>query len=132
MFVTDRFGSGLLADLGVVPPARVLPARFTGQSEPPFAETGFQKILIELCQITHLADAELMHISISDLADAGHFAHVQRREELRFEPWYHPDYAVRFGLVGTDLGDHARRRDPDRAVEVGRVLHAVMQDVRGA
>src|SRR5215468_7149060 len=80
MLVADRFGTGVLADVGVKPAAGVFAARLAGESQAPLSETIFEKMFLELAEIADLADAHRMQILLHCFADAGNVAHIERRE----------------------------------------------------
>ena len=82
-------------------------------------------------QIADLADAAVMQIALGHFADAGDLAHVERSQEARLAAREDPQNAVGLGLIRGDLGDQARRRRADRAVQIGRAVHGVVQRVRG-
>jgi hypothetical protein len=132
VLVADGLGAGVLADLGVVPGAGVQPARLAGERESPLAEPLFQELVVKAREVADLADAKLVQILLRDLADARNPAHVEWREKIRLQARDNPDDAIGFGLIGADLGHHPRGGDADGAVEIGGLLHAIVQDVSGA
>ena len=125
-------------DLGAVvahfliePAARVHAARFSGQRQPPLAEMLAQEFFFESSEIAYLANAPGLQILFGDLADAGDFSHIERREKARLFARQHPENAVGLGLVGRHFGHHARCRDADGTIEIGVALDGVVQAMRG-
>ena len=93
----------------------------------PHLPNAFQKLLVERGQVADLADAERVQILLRHLADAGNFAHFERRQKARLLARQDPQDAVGLGLVGGDLGHQPRGGDPDRAVQPRVRLHRSMQ-----
>ena len=73
-----------------------------------------------------------MQILLRHLPDPRHLAHVERRQERRLAPGNHRQNAVRLRLIGRDLRDQPRDRNPDRAVQLRGGLHPLVQQVRRA
>src|SRR5580700_6073344 len=85
VFVADGLGIAVLADIGVEPTARVLAASFPGECETPFAEMLFQDLLIERGEVADAVNAEALQVLLRDLADARHFANLERCEVTGLE-----------------------------------------------
>mgnify|MGYP003349964697 CR=1 FL=1 len=64
-------------------------------------------LLFEPRQIADLADAALVQVALGHLADAGHLAYIQAREETCFAAGRNPQDSVRLGLIRGDLRNHA-------------------------
>src|SRR5687767_1266764 len=97
--MADRFWTLAFAYGRIEPPARVESARLAGQRESPFPELRFEKILVEPCQIAHLANAHRVQRLFSHLADPRDLPHIERGQKLRFKPGHHPENSVRFRLI---------------------------------
>jgi hypothetical protein len=132
VLVADGFRPGVLADLGVVPAARIEAARLAGERQPPFAEVLSKEGVVQPREVADFADAERVQVLLRHLTNARNLAHVERRQECRLTAGDDPQHAVGLGLIGADLGYQARGGDPDRAVEVGALLHALVEQVGGA
>ena len=125
--MADRFRIAAFADLGIEPAARILSARLAGQRQAPFAESLFEERIVQRRQIAHFADPAGVQIPLRHFADAGNLADVERRQETRLLAGKDPQDAIWLRLIGGDLRDQARRRSADGAIEIGRLLHGVVQ-----
>src|SRR5262249_24268715 len=56
----------------------------------------------------------------------------ERREKSSFLPRNNPQDSVRFSLIRSDFGDHARGRDSDRTIQGSSLVHGAMQMMSGA
>jgi hypothetical protein len=72
-----------------------------------------------------------VEVLLRDLADAGDFADIERREKSCLAAGQDPEDAVRLGLVGGNFGYEARGGDADGAVEARALLHALVEQVGG-
>src|SRR4029079_9939819 len=64
-------------------------------------------------------------------ADARNLSDIERRKKCRLGARGNPEHSVRLRLSGRDFGEQARGGDPDRAVESGVALDAVMEVAGG-
>src|SRR6516164_1771861 len=95
VLVADRLRVLAIADVAIEPSARILATRLAGECHSPFAETAFERALIDGRKIADTADAEPLQVLLGDLADSRHFADFERCEETRFETRHDPQDAVR-------------------------------------
>src|SRR5215472_9604726 len=77
VFVADGLRAGGIADIVAVPAAGVESLRFPGQRQAKFAKALLEKCGVELREIAHFANAELMEVLLGNFAHARDLADVK-------------------------------------------------------
>src|SRR5947209_2911774 len=77
------------------------------------------------------ANAELVQARFGNLANSRHLANSKTSEHACFMPRMDEQHAIGLRQIGSDLGNHASRPDPDRAVEIEFVADGVVQALSG-
>ena len=83
-----------------------------------------QPLAAKAHQVSGRLYAQVEQLLLGYFAHAGNLPHRQRRQKTGFAAGGNPEHAVGFGLVGANLGHHARAADADRTVQPRGRLHA--------
>src|SRR5438105_9214888 len=73
-----------------------------------------------------------MQVLLTDFADAGNAANLERREEASLVWREDPEHAIGLGLVRGNLGNQAGAGDADGTVQAGGFLDGPVQHVSSA
>src|SRR4051812_32431021 len=95
MFVADRLGIQISADLVVEPSSSILALRFSGKGKSPLPEPLFKFRIVESGKVPHLLDTEGVKMSLHHFSDSRNFADIQRRKEFRLLPGNDEEHTIR-------------------------------------